>query len=75
MSKGNSLQYAADQDRIEQVVDSWNVETVLLMLETVCYEKAEHLRTNWQDPTTAKQWERCAARIARCAHAIDKIEP
>lgn len=51
---------------LEILVDSVGVRGVLEMLAQVCHEKADHIRTNWQDTVTAHRW----ARMGRvCAKA------
>jgi hypothetical protein len=58
---------------LEAMIDSESLARVLENLETVCLEKAEHLRTNWQDEAAAKSWESLALRIDRAAVlALDK---
>ena len=48
---------------IEQMIDESGMENFLDAVETVCYDKADHLRTNWQDEYAAKQWEKTASKI------------
>jgi hypothetical protein len=50
---------------LEELVDSTSVMDVLEALATVCYDKAEHLRSNWPDlpDTSAMMWERAATKI------------
>lgn len=50
-------------DAIEKLIDSTSLETVLNAVVQVCYEKAAHLRSNWQDEVAAKRWERAAVLI------------
>lgn len=45
------------QAQLEQLVDSWGLATICDVLAKVCVDKAEHLRVNWQDPTSARHWE------------------
>lgn len=47
--------------QIEAYMDSNSVEAVLDAVATVCREKAEHVRAQWQDEPSAKTWE-CQAR-------------
>ena len=49
---------------LEQLIDTTTLHAVLAALEDICGEKADHLRTNWQDQATARLWERTARRIA-----------
>lgn len=43
---------------LEDIVDSASLEEVLAALSNMCFEKAEHVRTNWQDEPLAKAWEK-----------------
>jgi hypothetical protein len=56
---------------LEALVDAHSVRAVLLDLAFICVEKADHLRSNWQDEVTAKAWDR-ASKI--CDKAQLKVE-
>ena len=43
---------------LEGIVDRAGLRNVLLALEAICFAKAEHLETNWQDPKSARHWAR-----------------
>lgn len=49
MDFGQFLEYYVDQVGINGVIDG---------LQALCYEKAEHVRLNWQDEGLARQWEK-----------------
>lgn len=62
------------QDALEAMIDSGSLAGLLENLETICLEKAEHLRSNWQDEAAAKAWEFVARRIDKAASAaLDRI--
>jgi len=46
------------QRRLEDMIDASSVANVLTLLSGVCYEKEEHLQSNWQDDATARTWHR-----------------
>ena len=48
------------EDKIEQEIDIYGMGSIIDILVTICYEKADHVRTNWQDEYLAKQWEKQA---------------
>jgi hypothetical protein len=50
-------------ETLEAFVDRHGLDRVLEALERICYAKADHLRTNWQDAPAAKTWERAATKI------------
>jgi hypothetical protein len=54
-----------DGERIllENIIDACGVAAVAEALARIADEKATHIRENWQDETTARQWDRVAARM------------
>jgi len=46
------------QRQLEDMIDASNLANVLTLLSGVCYEKEEHVQTNWQDDATARTWHR-----------------
>lgn len=53
-----NAQLQAVEDSIEELLDRHDAVIVLDSLIAVCFGKAEHLRSNWQDEGSAKAWER-----------------
>lgn len=49
---------------LEDIIDKVQLEECLSMLEEICYEKAEHLRSNWQDWGPANEWDEYGKLIA-----------
>ena len=43
---------------LEGMLDKLGLPAVVSLLAEVCQEKAEHLRSNWQDEGSAREWER-----------------
>lgn len=54
-------------EHLEALIDANDLQHVLTGLELICAEKADHVRTNWQDKMLAKRWERAAALLGRLA--------
>lgn len=50
---------------IETAIDADSLQDVLQMVSTICWEKASHIQTNWQDTSLAKSWEKAALAIER----------
>jgi len=50
---------------LEALVDRHGAKAVLLDLAFICAEKADHIRSNWQDEVTAKAWDRAAKACDR----------
>ena len=44
------------QDTLEELIDQTSLHAVLDALSTICYEKADHVRTTWQDIPLARLW-------------------
>jgi len=54
-----------DKRPLEDMIDTYGLEAVLDALGEICDEKAEHIRSNWQDSVTARPWNLIAARLWR----------
>jgi hypothetical protein len=50
-------------EQLEEIIDSHGITNVLEAIEQVCYEKAEHVQSNWQDRPLAKAWEKVATKL------------
>ena len=53
--------YNKHQDKLEtDYIDHSDIglDGILEMIANICHEKAEHLRSNWQDESSAQLWER-----------------
>ena len=49
---------------LEAMLDGGHsIADVLSMLAEVCDEKAEHVRTNWQDKVLAREWTRASTKL------------
>jgi len=44
---------------LEMLLDKLGTADILHYLGDICLEKAEHVRTNYQDESLAKEWELC----------------
>lgn len=43
-------------DKLERLIDESSLAEVVDALTTICYEKAEHISSDWQDDSLARQW-------------------
>lgn len=64
------LDEKAFQTELEQAIDSIGLRRLLDLVTNICHEKADHVRTNWQDESMARAWERDAKRIDTCASKV-----
>lgn len=53
---------------LEDMLDQYGLREIVNALSQISYEKAEHLRTNWQDESTAKEWDKTAVYLERVAN-------
>ncbi len=56
---------------LEKWIDAKGLSQVLSCVAVICGEKAEHLRSNWQDTMTAKSWDRDANKIGKLANQVE----
>ena len=50
-------------EEIEDFIDQKGLGAVVGILVEICYLKAEHVRTNWQDEFLSRQWEKQGKEI------------
>lgn len=62
---------------LEVIIDKIGLGNTLATLSTVCHEKAEHIESNWQDPTLAKQWTKAGQFLNTITRktVIDAVSP
>ena len=46
-----------DMSELESMIDRLGMSEIMLLLVHICDEKAEHIRSNWQDEGLAKRWD------------------
>lgn len=66
-------EHDADTQALEALVDLHGITAVVAALGAICYGKAEHLRSNWQDSHAAREWERIAKPIDATVVKLEKI--
>jgi hypothetical protein len=49
---------------LEAIIDADGLPAMLEMLSEICADKAEHIKSAWQDYRLARQWECAAVSIA-----------
>lgn len=59
---------------LEALVDANGLYDVTSALELLCYEKAEHVQSSWQDKEATKRWNN-AGKVFRTAYVrLEKIQ-
>lgn len=64
---GSKPSNEAIQIALEVLVDMVGVRHTLDLLAEACHDKAEHIRSNWQDKHTAAAWTQAAVRVKQCS--------
>lgn len=54
-------------EQLEAMIDSIGLAKLLDTIAIVCLEKSEHVLTNWQDKTLAKQWSNAYQAVVKCS--------
>jgi hypothetical protein len=62
------------QSDIERLIDTHGLYRVIHELERICYGKAEHLASNWQDHDASRRWEKAGKVFDRTHTALEKIQ-
>ncbi len=60
-------------DNLEMLIDAKGISGVLDMISDICYEKRDHVLTNWQDKRLACDWGKAAARVNLCARRCENL--
>lgn len=51
------------KDTLEALIDATSLRAVVAAIAEIARDKAEHIRTNWQDNITAQAWDMSANRL------------
>lgn len=49
---------------LERLIDRDGIENVLTAIGMICYDKSDHILSNWQDSATARWWYRIAQHLS-----------
>jgi len=66
-------QYRKYAHIVEDIQDKIGIKALTQMLAEISFEKAEHLRSAWQDDTTAKWWEKVGELFDRTAEKLEEV--
>jgi hypothetical protein len=61
------------KETIESFIDSNSLSEILTAIEEICYEKCEHLCSNWQDENAGAIWQKAAQEIGKANSQIGAI--
>jgi hypothetical protein len=48
---------------LESILDSSKLNLTVEALGVICWRKADHIRSNWQDEELAMKWERAGNKL------------
>lgn len=54
-----------EREAIEKMIDTHSLADVLVAIETICYDKAQHTQENWQDSQLGEIWSWAAGEILK----------
>lgn len=52
-----------EKTALELLIDATDASAVLIAFSEICAEKAEHIRTNYNDHTLARRWDTLAGAL------------
>ena len=58
-------------DMIEECIDKTSLADVLTCMADICFEKSDHVKTNWQDIGLAKTWDKDGDKLLKIALKIE----
>jgi hypothetical protein len=61
-------------EQLETLLDKHGLLAIATALEGLCSDKAEHLRVNWQDRSSAKVWDRAAKHLDTLTNHVAKLD-
>jgi hypothetical protein len=59
------------KETLENAIDKFCLSEVIGHLVDICDEKSEHIRSNWQDDKTCKEWDKASAKLGRVMDEIN----
>lgn len=58
---------------IEKLIDSFGLFPVVAAVIDICYAKAEHVETAWQDGPLTEAWSKAATILDKAAFKLPKL--
>ena len=55
---------------LEEIIDRNSLRSLCDMLGITCREKADHIRTNWQDEALANRWAKAASECIKLQYRL-----
>lgn len=61
------------ETKLEALIDSDGLVNVLDAIQQICYGKAEHIRSAWQDTSLANTWDHAASKLDKAIVAANLL--
>ena len=61
------------EDLETKYIDKFGVKRTLAMIEEICYDKAHHVESNWQDSSLASVWDYTGKAICKMLAKLDEV--
>jgi hypothetical protein len=67
----------AHESALEDLVDRYGLTAVLMMLASICTDKADHIRSSYSDATLANSWDGASVAVANtCTRSsVRRVSP
>ena len=59
-----------ERGSLEDLIDRTSLSELIDAISQICYEKAEHIRSNWQDDRTARSWSAVATKLGNLSGSL-----
>ena len=71
LTNGAKILELSDKATLEALVDAVGLARLTAELVEICHDKADHLRSNWNDRPAAARWVRNAAKLAKASNQLE----
>jgi hypothetical protein len=66
-------QASEDARTLEGMIDGMGLRAILMLLQGIAYEKAQHIEENWQDYKLAREWKVVGNRLGQWAKTLRNL--
>ncbi len=58
---------------LEEMLDKWGMVRLQEAIKDICHLKAEHLRSNWQDEASGRDWDRVGLEVGKLVSRLIRM--
>ena len=62
-----------DEQTLEGMMDVMGLKAILMVLQSICYAKADHIEDNWQDYGLAREWKTTGNTLGQWAKTLTTL--